>query len=358
MTAPRLTPPLPKPSDRVFIGGINHPQLWLWDSWTYQEGSVTHLYTLALAKLLADGTPVPHARRNDYPFHFRHFTSSDGGQSWHDKGAILRPSPEADSYYSRNVWSGSATRLADGRVLIGLTGLRQIDEDHPFLQSIGLGLSRDGHTIESVQSEPLSCPLRDYDAIRAAGYYLGPKSSLGHKSGEDGGPILAWRDPFIYCTPSGALECFWSAKISPKVGAIARATLIETQAGFAIKKLHPPMILPDGESITQAEVPKIYFDPKSAIYYCLISACDRINETQPDAEVSKTLRLYKSTALEGPWAFYTSGRSILPDLPHMFGASVLQADFDAGQLHLIAPLTENAEPAQQLTLAPVQTISL
>lgn len=289
--------------------GIDHPHLWLWDSWTYSEFGILHLYTLALSRKAADGTAIRHENRNDYPFHIRHFESSNGGESWNDLGAILSPSTDPQSFFNRNVWSGSATRLPDGRKLMGFTGLKEMGADRPFLQSIGLGLSADGMAFDSIQSIPISCPLRDYDEIIEAGYYLGPKSELGHKDGEEGGPILAWRDPYIFVDEAGVIHCFWSAKISPTVGAIAHATLVENDICFYIDELHPPILLPDSDQITQAEVPKIYFDDIHGEYYCLISACDRLYEGQENSEVTKTLRLYRASSIRGPWHCHEIGRA-------------------------------------------------
>lgn len=358
MSTTFFKPPTPQPASQMFTNGISHPDLWLWDSWTYSDTGTIHLYALALSRRATDGTDIRPEHRNDYPFHFRHFESRDDGVSWTDLGSVLTPSADTSSYYSRNVWSGSALKLEDGRKLMGFTGLREVDQDHPFLQSIGIATSLNGTEFDNIQATAVSCPRRDYDAILEAGYYLGPKDQLGHKNGEDGGPILAWRDPYTFIDKDNRIQCFWSAKISPKVGAVAHATLIETGSGFEIETLHPPMTLPDGDSITQAEVPKIYFDDLNETYYCLISACDRVYEGQDDSEVSKTLRLYKSPDLRGPWKTYREDTSILDGLPNMFGASVIETDFDARVMKLVAPITECATPDLQLTFAPVQTIDL
>ncbi len=353
---PLSLPTLPPAFPGLFTGGINHPDLWLWDSWTYRDGDTLNLYTLALSRKAEDGSDIDHSERNNYPFHFRRFKSVDNGASWRDLGAIFEPA--AGTYYDRNVWSGSALKLPDGRVLMGFTGLRRVDDDHLFLQNIGLAISKDGHTLDTVQPAPLSCPRRDYEAIIAAGYFLGPKNNLGSKDGEDGGPILAWRDPYFFLDKDGKLHCLWSAKISAKVGAIAHATLIETGTGFEIETLHPPLTLPDANTITQAEVPKVYFDDAEQIYYMLVSACDRLYEGQDDSEVSKTLRLYTAEKISGPWAPYRGKQTILPNLPHMFGAGIIETDFENGTASLIAPITEFAPKDLQLTIAPVQTIKV
>ncbi len=353
-----ISPPIPPIALQVFEEGIIHPKLWLWDSWTYSEGGALHLYALALSRQAHDGTDIRPENRNDYAFHIRHFESRNQGNTWKDLGAILTASPNPRSFYSRNVWSGSAARLPDNRKLMGFTGVRKVDTEHPFLQSIGLAISAGDMGFDHIQSEPISCPRRDYDAIVKAGYYLGTKETLGHKGGEDGGPILAWRDPYIFVDRAGIVHCFWSAKTSPKVGAIAHATLIENEQGFEIETLHPPITLPDGDTITQAEVPKIYHNTDGGIYYCLISACDRLYEGQDDIEVTKTLRLYKALSLGGPWKSYQEGAPILPNLPDMFGASIVDANFNTGEFKLIAPITERARPELQLTFAPIQTINI
>ena len=118
------------------------------------------------------------------------------------------------------------------------------------------------------------------------------------------------------------------------------------------------MRLPDGQGITQAEVPKICHDKQGGKYYLLISACDRLHENQPDHQVSKTLRLYTSSTMRGPWQAYRRNVSILLGLDHCFGASILSADFDKGVLDLLCPLTEKAAPKVQLSFAPVQTVSI
>ncbi len=341
-----------------FTNGINHPELMLWDSWTYRDDGKIHLYTLALNRKAKDGSAITPAQRNDHVFHIRHFESTDHGQEWTDSGSVLSASPDPASYFSRNVWSGSVTKLTDGRTLMGFTGIREVDDEHPFLQSIGLATSGDGSAFTHFASEPLSCPRRDYESIIAAGYYLGPKEDLGSKDGEGEGPILAWRDPYIFIDLNGVIHCFWSAKISPKEGAIAHATLIETQDGFKIKTLHPPITLPDGRTITQAEVPKVCFDDRAGIYYCLVSACDRLYEGQDDCDVTKNIRLYKSKSLRGPWQSYKGDTSVLLNLPDMFGASIIETDFESGELKLIAPITEQAPLEFQLTLAPIQTVKI
>jgi hypothetical protein len=351
-----IAPVIPAAHKEPFIGSIVHPDLWLWDSWCYQDHGLTHLHCLALGRKTPHGNYIRPADRNQYPFHIRHFTSTDDGKTWVDLGVFQTPCPNEQSFYSRNVWSGCVKPVSDTQKLVSFTGIRSLDPEHEFLQAIGLAQSDDGASITRIQNEALSCPRRDYDAIINAGYYLGPKDGLGANAGEEDGPIMAWRDPFIFVDENDEIQLFWSAKTAPKEGAIAHACLKAVKNGFAIKELHPPMRLPDGQSITQAEVPNIIYNKQDREYYLLISACDRLHEQQADHQVSKTLRLYKSKALRGPWAPYRQSGSILTGLEHCFGASILDADFKNGRLRLACPLTERAAPDTQLSFAPVQTI--
>lgn len=358
MTLPKSAP-VPAPSNVLFENGIVHPDLWLWDSWTTELDGRVHLYCLALSRRNAEGGAISPADRNDYPFHIRHFISADGGWSWQDQGAYLTPQQTADGAFARNIWSGCMVARADGDWLCGFTGLRAGNEDQPFLQTICIGRSKSGYRLDDLPQAALSCPVRDYDQIRAAGYYLPARELLGHKDGEEGGPILAWRDPFIVQESSGKLELFWSAKVSPFRGAVAHATVMETGDGFRIETLHPPIELPDAKSFTQAEVPKLHHDQKSGTWFMMISACDRINEDQPAEEVTKVLRLYKSPTLRGPWTSAFQGRdSLVVITEHLFGASILPAGLSADRVNIIAPYTEYASEQKQLTFAPPVTIDL
>lgn len=345
--------PVPPPSALQFEQGISHPDLWLWDSWTAEAGGTLHLYSLALSRTGTEGRPITPDDRNAYPFHIRHFTSADGGQRWQDRGVFLSPQAAGDGAYARNVWSGCMLARSGAPWLCGFTGIRHAGPGRPFLQTICIGLSTDGSRLDQPPGEALLCPDRDYNQILSAGYYLPPQETLGAHDGEDGGPILAWRDPFILEAGNGRFEVFWSAKISPTRGAVAHATIREDGGSFQVETLHPPITLPDDHAFTQAEVPKIHQDPKSGNWYLLISACDRLNETQPSEEVTKVLRLYRASAMRGPWTGAFQGNSsLVQGAGHLFGASLLRADFSKGLITLIAPYTEYAPEETQLTFAP------
>ena len=143
-------PHIPPPYDKKFENGIVHPQLYLWDSWSYVDEEIIHLYCLAISRFKLDGTPLPSAERNSFPFHFRHFSSEDNGKSWKDEGCFLKQGAGTDSFDSRTVWSGSTEVLRDGRKLVAYTGLNVVDNNHLFLQNIALAISSDGYIIDQI----------------------------------------------------------------------------------------------------------------------------------------------------------------------------------------------------------------
>jgi len=344
--------PIPPACSAVFTGGIDHPDLWLWDSWTLREpGGVLNLYCLALSKRGEDGSNITPPQRNDFTFHVRRFVSSDNGRSWRDKGAVMERGGVADGADARNVWSGSVLRLDEDTVAFGFTGVRHQGTDHRFLQTICVATGPTPAGPTSWPGSALSCPLRDHDAILTAGYYLSPLRELGSNDGEAGGPIMAWRDPFLVQLPSGDLHAVWSAKVSPTIPAIAHARLERNGDEIGLAELYPPMLLPDAHLMTQAEVPKIYRDPASGDYLLLISACDRRFEGQPDRELTHIHRLYRSAEIGGPWRPFQPNGSALAGLEGLFGASLIDHDACRGRLTVLGPFTENAGSQRQLRFA-------
>ena len=349
---------VPEASSTRFTHGIAHPELWLWDSWTCKSEGRYHLYCLAFARKDSEGRPTSPAQRNDFKFHIRHFESEDAGESWRDRGAVVQSTSEPNATLSDNVWSGSTHIDSDGTFLFAYTGLPSVSKDRRFLQTICIAEGADPGDVSRLPLAAVSDPLRDYDSIRAAGYFLGEREMLGANCGESGGPILAWRDPFLF-RHEGSIHALWAAKAGALQPAVAHASLRRNEGGgFVVDELFPPMLLPDGDAFTQAEVPKVYFDDSNQKYWLIISACNRISEDQPDDEIVKDQRLYVSDKLRGPWIAYRGTTSVVPDIEHLFGASVMDADFAAGQLRLIAPYTEMADSSLQLTFAPVKTVVL
>ena len=202
----------------------------------------------------------------------RHFLSSDHGANWIDRGAILIPGTAGDGADARNVWSGSVTALQSGKFVFAYTGIRDCGPSRPFLQTICIATGTAPGAIKAAPREALSCPHRDYDNIRALGYYLGPRDGLGSSEGEQGGPIMAWRDPFVFRAHDNSLRAVWSAKIAPTIPAIANAILEERDGAIQLAELLAPIRLPDEHLMTQAEVPKVYWSSSTAEYLLLVSA--------------------------------------------------------------------------------------
>ncbi len=351
--------PIPPPSKGIFTNGIAHPDLWLWDSWTLQEPSGTlHLYCLALGKVDDSGTRISPAERNDFRFHVRHFESATSGQSWQDRGAVLEAGQMPDGADGRNVWSGSVLRLDDGQVAFAFTGIRDVGADRCFVQSICVGIGSDPGRLGPAPAAAISCPLRDYVSIVSKGYYLGPPHLLGRNQGDEGGPIMAWRDPFLFMTTQGDIEAIWSAKLSPATPALAHARLRRAGQQMLLEELFPPIELPDAALMTQAEVPKLYRDPSTRDYLLLVSACDRQSETQPACEITHVLRLYRSPRITGPWQPIGSDGSKVHGLDGIFGASLLDHDLASGRLTFLGPYSENAGPPRQLSFNRIETIPL
>ncbi|MFK7773696.1 MAG: hypothetical protein AB8F94_16215 [Saprospiraceae bacterium] len=341
-----------------FENGIHHPLLYLWDAWSYEESGVLHLYCLAISRIKPDGTVLDPTERNSYPFHVRHFSSKNNGTTWKDEGCSLTPRLGEDKHDSRTVWSGSIERLPNGKKLVAYTGIYQKDENFCFLQNIALAISNDGFEINIKGDEALSCPKRDWDAITNVGYYLDPPDNLGHKDGEKEGPILAWRDPFVFVDSEENIHLFWAAKIDSHKSAMAHALLEKDGDLFRITKLFPPTTLPDGENFTQLELPKIYHDAEKNCYHLIVSTCNRLYEGQSDEEVDKSLRLYKSSSLDGPWESNGKNGSLILKDKNLFGLTVLITDFKNNRLLCIAPYTDAAPNQLSFTFSKVFYIDL
>lgn len=345
---------IPDAYENKFINGINHPQLYLWDAWSYVENNMMHLYCLAVSRLKPDGTLLHPNERNNFPFHIRHFTSTDDGVSWNDEGCFLSPK-EVSKLNFHTIWSGSVELLRNGKKLVAYTGLENIDSEHRFLQNMAIGLSDNGYKLSHVDASILSSPSRDYKFITGKGYYLDERDNLGSNLGEKDGPIMSWRDPFVFYDKDDKLTLVWAAKIGPRVGAMARATLKPNGEFFEIEELYPPVTVPDIDDFTQLELPKIVFDEVQERYYLFVASCNRLHESQPDSEIRKELRLYTSKEINGPWE--SLGDKILGK-ENLFGVTVLKPDFKNNRLLCMAPYTEAAQKELVLTFAPVFYIYL
>ena len=222
-----------------------------------------------------------------------------------------------------------------------LTGLPRASSNWPTHSSLPFYRSRDPSTA-SIDNDVLDL------TAPGTGY-------LGNDEGEEGGPILAWRDPFVFVHEDESVSLLWAAKISALRGAVARAKLKKVGDSYELDELMPAVAMPDKETFTQLECPKVVFDKDSQTYYLLISVCNRIDESQPESEVGKGINVYKSKSIDGPWE--SCGPRILGDR-NLFGPTVLKTDFENDRLLCIAPYTEVAGPIKALTFAPVFYIYL
>ena len=88
--------------------------------------------------------------------------------------------------------------------------------------------------------QPLCCPIRDRELICGAGLLPGrSRRDSGHDDGEEGGPVMTWRDPFIFFDDQQQLHLFWAAKSKPTHGVIAHALVEQTSDGYQMVKLLP-----------------------------------------------------------------------------------------------------------------------
>ena len=339
---------IPKATFQNFVNGIKHPELYLWDAWSYVEENIFHLYSLAVSKYKDDGSIIDPNDRNDYPFHIRHFSSNDNGKTWIDEGCFFNIDDCKGLNY-RTIWSGSINPMLNGNKLFAYTGIEKVDSNHCYSQNISIAISSNGYNVNSFKNKVLSSPKQEWDEISSKGYYIDNSKNFGNNKGEENGPIMAWRDPFIFYDQSGELNLFWSAKVSPKTGALARATLEFNGELFKIKELFPPVLVPDYKDFTQLEVPKVLFNNFNNQYYLIISTCNRLNEEQFDSEISKEVRIYKSIDINGPWE--SLGDKILKK-ENLFGLTVLKPDFENNRLLCMAPYTEFASIELMLTFAP------
>lgn len=327
--------------------GINASQIilddyYLWDAWSFTESNKWHLYCLGLYKYSASGHLINPDDRNDHPFHIHHFESLDKGKHWSDCGVFQPAGICTNGADSANVWSGDSHRTAWGEYWFAATGIRAIDSEHPFVQSLMLGKSRTPDAFDGVMT-PVLMADEHYDKLIAQGYFLASQEALGHRDGELGGSILALRDPFIVDLRDSEsqvlVDVVFAAKASGGIPAMGHIRLNLGGEVPELIEICPPIALPDSDLFTQFEVPKIIFDSTTERYFLLGSTADRVDESQPEEEVNRYLRLYYASDLRGPWKPATQAGSELLGAGCRFGATVLEYDSGAQRMVCLAPLT-------------------
>ena len=339
----------------LFTDGIAHPDYFLWDAWSCHFQGELHLYCLALPRRADNGEAVNPDERNNYPFHVHHFSSTDGGYSWFDCGVFQTPGAASDHHDSRNVWSGSVYVDHQDTLWVGYTGIEQPTNDRPFVQNMALAKAHSSVSLEGAERFLLSSAVRDYAAIVEAGYYLEAPEQLGCADGEAGGCILAWRDPFLFDS-EGSNYLAFAAKASPSQPAMGLARWDRHNPDKAVTLL-PPVVLPDDNGFTQLEVPKIYPLKGGEQFLLVCATTDRQSEEQPGEQVTTAIRLYSAESITGPWRAAGTATSVLGNCQHLFGATVLTVDEQAGEIVMIAPYTTAPQDSRDLTFAPRFTIN-
>lgn len=315
---------------------------YLWDAWSFIEPGKWHLYCLGLHKYDSTGTLINPDHRNDHQFHIHHFESSDNGQHWVDCGVFQQAGICANGADSGNVWSGDSHRTARGEYWFAATGIRAVDSEHPFVQSLMLGRSSSPDVFDGTMT-PVLMADEHHEELLAKGYFLAERAELGHRDGELSGSILALRDPFIVdlrkSESDPTVDVMFAAKAKDGVPAMGHIRVSLAGNAPELVEICPPITLPDADLFTQFEVPKVVFDANTQRYLLLCSTADRVDESQPEEEVNRYLRLYYSDDLRGPWIPATEAGSELLGAGCRFGATILRHDTDKQQLLCLAPLT-------------------
>lgn len=315
---------------------------YLWDAWSFIEPNKWHLYCLGLEKYDVSGALINPDHRNDHQFHIHHFDSTDEGITWVDRGIFQHAGLCANGADSGNVWSGDAHQTAWGDYWFAATGIRAIDSEHPFVQSLMLGKSSQPDVFDGIMT-PVLMADEHYEELLAKDYFLAEQAQLGHRDGELGGSILALRDPYIVdlrdSQSEAIVDVVFAAKASSGVPAMGHIRVSLTGNAPELVEICPPITLPDADMFTQFEVPKIVFDANTQRYLLLCSTADRVDESQPEEEVNRYLRLYYATDLRGPWNPAALEGSELLGAGCRFGATILEYNTDEQQLICLAPLT-------------------
>lgn len=319
-----LLPDVPPPEKKLFKSTIDHPGLYLWDNWGFKEDGLTHVYSLAASKAHS-------SRDRHFHVHWRHFVSTNDGKNWKDLGAVLTPRKGEDLFDSQSIWSGSVTKLKNGKYIAAYTGL---DPKREFLQTISFAVSDDAHNFKRTydgKSPALSHELHR-DKFLEAGYYVDTLQNLGKRTGEKNNSIQALRDPFLFEDELGTLHIFWAAKSfddkGDVVSSIGHGIIHDLQDPKSIEIL-PPVKPTDGELFSQLELPNVYQRPDGK-YVWIIGTTNRQSEIQAEHETQMAVRAYLSDSLDGdltPYGddsalFYANDKSV-------YGANLIQ-DFTNG----------------------------
>lgn len=334
---PQLCPPA---VDTVFIGLINHPTIYIWDAWVWEEKGQLNLYTLASPRAFYESGDVDiQTQRDHLPHHWRQFFSTDGGLSWHDLGPVFAPRVgDADVHDSRSIWTGSVLPYQQ-ELLATFTGIRQTTNDYPFIQSIGLAkFDKESKKFVRLSNEALTCPLRDYDLIRSKGYHLAALDQIGKDEPEEGGfCITAWRDASMVIDQQQQIHLLWSAKSStrsPHEAVIGHGILHNPLTDPKLELLEP-IYLPESQEFTQAEVPQILWVPELDHYILMVSTTNSSPQQAPE-DFRSNVFLYLSKTIEGDWQKIDN---LLTEQDHRYPGVLVSAAYRPESSELVVRFT-------------------
>lgn len=350
----------PPASTELFVDGISHPDIYIWDAWAYtRPNGVISLFTLAQPRAsFGPGLLDLQTQRDILPHHWRRFDSMDDGHSWSDQGPVFAPKTAAkDESDARSIWTGSVARVGD-HVVAAYTGIAQRGEEFPYLQSLSLAVEdTSSGKFLAITNTPLLCPARDYILIKSHGYHLGPQHLLGHKSGEPGPCGLAWRDPALFVDLSGRIHLFWAAKAcindSP-VPAIGHGIVnIIKGALRPTITLLPPISLSDADQLTQAEVPQVIYDKQRKKYFMMISTTNKRFAHQTDADGELFVKLYTCEELGHCLVL---DRILLEPRDKRYPGAIIQ--HQDGELSFMAPFNRANSPEKIHTMPHLSRLQL
>lgn len=322
-------------------GVIKSEDFYIWDNWGYMDDKRLHIHAQYCEK-----SKCKNPEDRYWNVRIEHFISDDYGETFEHIGTAIDVSSDKNLFDAYNIWSGCAVKTEKQKVLTLYTGLKYGDhtlasERKYALQSIGMALSTDdGITFQKV-SEPLICPNRDYDKMNNLGYYLGPQETLGMIDDPDG-TFMCLRDPEVFIQ-EGIIHLIFGCKVRTSING---KLVIKNGVGHGILhkidsiesfELLPPIFVSNEMDYNQLELPGMIYYKRS--YYLIISTTKLDYIGQPDTEVDKTVRMYKTSNLvdRDAWQPYgKNGRHIILDTKkdQLYGPKLIHNWSDNGVFFL------------------------
>lgn len=159
---------------------LNHPDHWVWDFWTADDGQEHHCFYLHAP------TSLGHPDRRHRAARIGRATSRDL-VTWTVREPVLGPGG-ADSFDAHATWTGSTVLGDDGLWRTFYTGARFLHDEpvHTNVESVGVAVSADLVHWEKRPGPVTRADPRWYETLGASTW-----------------PEEAWRDPWVFRDPSG-----------------------------------------------------------------------------------------------------------------------------------------------------------